>query len=55
VADLAAVVFVQGKRPDPGVVAMALEKNLPLIVTRLSMFDACSQMAVLFKERAHGC
>ncbi len=51
VADLAAVVFVQGKRPDDDVVSQARAKNLPLIATRMPMFLACSAMAGLLGER----
>ena len=54
VADLAAVVFVQGKRPDADVVCQARSKNLPLIATKLSMFDACSTLATIFKDSPHG-
>jgi predicted transcriptional regulator len=53
VADLAAVVFVQGKRPDADVVSQARSKNLPLIATKMSMFKACSMLADLFKDGAH--
>jgi predicted transcriptional regulator len=45
VADLAAVVFVQGKRPGPDVVGQAREHNLPLIATKMPMFEACSRIA----------
>jgi len=54
VADLAGVVFVQGKRPDAGVIEQARIKGLPLIATRLSMFKACSEVAGLLKEKGHG-
>jgi hypothetical protein len=54
VADLAAVVFVQGKRPDAGVIEQARAKSLPLIATRLPMFLACSEMAVLLKGKDYG-
>jgi predicted transcriptional regulator len=53
VADLAAVVFVQGKRPVPDVVSQALSKNLPLIATKMSMFEACSRIAALVKDGGH--
>lgn len=39
VAGVRGVVFVRGKRPAPEVVAMAEEFGLPLLCTRLSMFD----------------
>jgi hypothetical protein len=54
VADLAAVVFVQGKRPGLAVVEEARTKSLPLIATGLSMFDTCLTLAALFKDPAHG-
>jgi predicted transcriptional regulator len=54
VADLAAVVFVQGKRPSLEVVAEALADNLPLIATRMPMFEACSRIAGLAEGRARG-
>ena len=54
VADLAAVVFVQGKRPGPEVVDQARSKNLPLIATKMPMFEACSRLAVFFKDGPHG-
>ncbi len=56
VADLAAVVFVRGKRPLAAVVEEARAKRLPLITTAMSMFEACSTLApcVKLKDPAHG-
>jgi len=54
VADVAAVVFVQGKRPDASVVGQARAKGLPLVATKMAMFEACSRIAALFEGRAHG-
>jgi hypothetical protein len=54
VADLAAVVFVQGKRPGPEVVDQARSISLPLIATKMPMFEACSRLAVFFKDGPHG-
>jgi len=54
VADLAAVVFVQGKRPGAAVVDQALSKHLPLISTKMSMFQACSLLGDLYKAGGHG-
>jgi predicted transcriptional regulator len=45
VADVAAVIFVQGKRPDEDTVRQALENGLPLISTSLPTFEACIRMA----------
>jgi hypothetical protein len=56
VADLAAVVFVRGKRPLAAVVEEARAKSLPLITTGMSMFEACSALAdcIKLKDPAHG-
>lgn len=54
VADLAAVVFVQGKRPAADVVDQALTENLPLVVTRLPMFEACFRIAGLVEDGKRG-
>jgi predicted transcriptional regulator len=42
VADLAAIVLVAGKRPDDEALAFARQCNLPLLLTRLSMFEVCN-------------
>lgn len=44
VADIKAVVFVQGKRPDIETIAMADGKKIPLFVTDFSMFDTCGRL-----------
>ena len=54
VADLAAVVFVQGKRPDDGTVDQARTGRLPLIATRMPMFEACARLAGLVGDGGHG-
>jgi hypothetical protein len=53
VADLAGVVFVQGKRPTPDVIGQAQAKSLPLISTRMTMFEACARMAGLIEDGGH--
>jgi hypothetical protein len=53
VADLAGVVFVQGKRPAPAVVDEARVKGLPLVATKLTMFEACSRIAGLVEDGGH--
>lgn len=50
-ADVAAVVFVQGKTPDGQVIAEAQKYNLPLVRTGLSMFEACSRLGRHFPAR----
>ena len=54
VADLVAVVFVQGKRPDANVIEQARAKDLPLMTTKLPMFEACSRISARLWERTHG-
>jgi predicted transcriptional regulator len=44
VANIRAVVFVQGKRPNADTIAMAEGKGIPLFVTSLSTFDVCGRL-----------
>ncbi len=48
VADISAVVFVQGKRPDENTISLAFEHKLPLVSTSLPAFEACVRMAEYF-------
>lgn len=41
IAEIAAVVFVRGKRPGADVIALAKEKGVPLLGTPYSMYEAC--------------
>lgn len=41
VADLLAILFVNGKRPGPQVLELAQERRIPLLTTPLTMFAAC--------------
>lgn len=51
VADIAAVVFVQGKRPSAEIVEEARANGLPLISTTLPMFEACTRIGSLRADR----
>ena len=53
VADLAGVVFVQGKRPAPDVVTEAGTKGLPLIATKMTMFETCARIAGRVQDGGH--
>ena len=53
VADLAGVVFVQGKRPAPDVVTEAGTKGIPLIATRMTMFETCARIAGRVQDGGH--
>lgn len=41
IADIKAVCVVRGKLPDPETVALAKQKDIPLFMTKLTMFEAC--------------
>ena len=51
-ADLRAICFVRGKRPGEDTIKMAESKNIPLLTTPLSMFEACGR---LYREGLRGC
>lgn len=40
-ADVRAVVYLRGKRPNEKAIALARKKKIPLLTTRLGMFDVC--------------
>jgi hypothetical protein len=44
VADVAAVAYVRGKRPENGTVELAKQKDIPLLACGLAMFEACGRM-----------
>lgn len=44
VVDLHAILFVNGKRPDPQVLALAEERGIPLLSTPLTMYEACGRL-----------
>lgn len=44
VADLRAIVFVNGKRPEPEVLQLARDRRIPLLSTRLTMYEACGRL-----------
>lgn len=51
-ADLGAVCFVRGKRPDKQTIELAEAKKMPLLTTPMSMFEACGR---LYREGVRGC
>jgi len=44
IASVKAIIFVRGKKPNKDVIALAEEKNIPLLRTKLFMFDACGKL-----------
>lgn len=51
-ADVAAICFVRGKKPDPVTIEMAESKNIPLLTTPVPMFESCGR---LWKQGLPGC
>jgi hypothetical protein len=44
VVDAQAILYVNGKRPDAQVMAMARGRGLPLLSTPLTMYEACGRL-----------
>ncbi|MCK4258037.1 MAG: hypothetical protein KAX49_03615 [Halanaerobiales bacterium] len=42
--DLNAVIFVRGKVPDQSVIKLAEAKNIPLLMTKLPLFEASGRL-----------
>ncbi len=51
-ADIAAICFVRGKKPDEETVRLAKSNSLPLLMTQLPMFESCGR---LYKKGLIGC
>ncbi len=47
IAEIRAIVFVRGKKPDEGIITLARQKNIPLLGTAYSMYEACG---ILYKK-----
>ncbi len=43
-ADIRAIVFVRGKRPQPETVALAEEKDIALLSSQYTMFEVCGRL-----------
>jgi predicted transcriptional regulator len=52
IADIKAICFVRGKRPDEEVIRLAKSKGLPLLTTQLPMFESCGR---LYRNGLIGC
>jgi predicted transcriptional regulator len=48
---IAAICFVRGKMPPAETIELATEKNIPLLATDLSMYEACGR---LHRRGLHG-
>lgn len=52
IADIKAIAFVLGKRPDGETIEMARQKGIILLITRFSRFTACG---ILYAEGLRSC
>jgi predicted transcriptional regulator len=44
IADVKAIVFVRGKKPDKDTIELAREKGIPLLTTGLLMYESCGRL-----------
>jgi predicted transcriptional regulator len=44
IADATAIVYLRGKRPEPRVLELADELSIPILATKLGMFDVCGRL-----------
>jgi predicted transcriptional regulator len=51
-AELAAICFVRGKRPQEEALKLANDKKIPLLATTLSMYESCGR---LYERGLRGC
>jgi predicted transcriptional regulator len=51
-ADIQAICFVRGKKPNQDVIALAEDKGIALVATSLPMFEACGR---LYRRGLIGC
>ena len=51
-ADIVAICFVRGKKPDEETIRLAKSKGIPLLMTQLPMFESCGR---LYKKGLIGC
>ncbi|MBW2038586.1 MAG: hypothetical protein JRI46_03185 [Deltaproteobacteria bacterium] len=45
-ADIKAIAFVHGKSPDRETIELAKNKGIPLLATKLFMYEACARLAM---------
>ena len=50
VADLCGVVFVRGKKPGDEILALAREAGIPVLATRLKMFESSGRLYKAISE-----
>ncbi len=45
-ADIKVIAFVHGKRPDERTIELAKMKGIPLLATKLFLYEACARLAM---------
>jgi hypothetical protein len=45
-ADIKAIAFVRGKTPDQETITLAKSKSIPLLTTKLLMYESCARLAM---------
>jgi len=50
ITDLCGVVFVRGKRPTEDIISLARESNIPVLATKLRMFEAAGRLYKAISE-----
>ncbi len=57
IADIRTIIFVRGKHPDKETVRLANEEGIPLVTTKLGLFQACGVLhqagLASFENEAH--
>lgn len=51
-ANIRALVFVRGKKPDRETIALAKSQKIPIMITDLPMYEACGR---LYRHGLPGC
>jgi predicted transcriptional regulator len=44
VAEVVAIIYVRGKKPDADALKLAKQKGIPLLASPLSMYEACGRL-----------
>lgn len=52
IADIKAICFVRGKKPDEEIIRLAKKKGISLLATRLPLFESCGR---LYRKGLPGC
>lgn len=52
IAEIIAICFVRGKKPNIETIKLAKEKEIPILVTNFSMYESCGR---LYKNGLPGC